>query len=363
MTLASDAHLVKLDCLKANEGCKFKTLELPFDKAHGILETHMKRKHGDKTAETKSFSIRSSFKKQANNLIRRMSLPSWGHAGAVRNSLTSGESTVTPSNHVTPVCTNTSKNMNDVHPVRNPITSQDQRKEILSQSNSGEQGNHLPLRVSISGDKPVPMEIQRTFSRSNSVPQDNKLQLEASISGGKPIGYQGRQDKDNQEPSIAGVEPAALSFQGAFSRSNPIRQDQQLPAGANVSGDTLGSMNNQGPVSDSLTSAPEGASGGVSAPGYVKLSGMVWTATEKDVRNLLHDCNVSQVIFTMNGRGKPTGDGFVKLADIADVVKARRHNKEKIGKRFVVIEESNERDFNESNVPSNSGKFTCSITL
>ena len=72
MTLASDAYLVKLDCLKANEGCKFKTLELPFDKAHGILETHMKRKHGDKTAETKSFSIRSSFKKQANNLIHHL---------------------------------------------------------------------------------------------------------------------------------------------------------------------------------------------------------------------------------------------------------------------------------------------------
>ena len=80
--------------------------------------------------------------------------------------------------------------------------------------------------------------------------------------------------------------------------------------------------------------------------GYVKLSGMVWTATEQDVRNLLGDCNVSQVHFIMNYQGKPTGDGLVKLADKNDVPKALAHNRQKIGRRFVIIDETDEEIFN-----------------
>ena len=96
----------------------------------------------------------------------------------------------------------------------------------------------------------------------------------------------------------------------------------------------------------------EGAVGGIS--GYVKLSGMVWEATEEDVRNLLCDCNVTQVLFIMNDQGKPTGDALVKLADVADVEKAKSHNKENIGRRYVIIQESYESEFIQL---SNLGRF------
>ena len=39
------SDLVQLKCLNAHEGCKFKTVEAPYDKAHVILKTHMTRKH------------------------------------------------------------------------------------------------------------------------------------------------------------------------------------------------------------------------------------------------------------------------------------------------------------------------------
>ena len=95
--------------------------------------------------------------------------------------------------------------------------------------------------------------------------------------------------------------------------------------------------------------------------GYVKLSGMVWTATEQDVRNLLGDCNVSQVHFIMNYQGKPTGDGLVKLTDKNEVPKALAHNRQMIGRRFVIIDESDEEIFNYA--VSEGKYFPCFLTL
>ena len=58
-------------------------------------------------------------------------------------------------------------------------------------------------------------------------------------------------------------------------------------------------------------------------PGFIRLSGMVWAATVRDVKNLLSDCKVSKVHLIRNN-GKATGDGIVMLDDEADVEKALR---------------------------------------
>ena len=72
---------------------------------------------------------------------------------------------------------------------------------------------------------------------------------------------------------------------------------------------------------------------------------------------ILSDCNISQVLFIMNDYGKPTGDCLVKFVDVADVGRAKRHNKKHIGTRFVIIEDSNEREFIYSVAKSNLGRF------
>ena len=72
---------------------------------------------------------------------------------------------------------------------------------------------------------------------------------------------------------------------------------------------------------------------------------------------ILSDCNISKVLFIMNDYGKPTGDCLVKFVDVADVGRAKRHNKKHIGTRFVIIEDSNEREFIYSVAKSNLGRF------
>ena len=78
---------------------------------------------------------------------------------------------------------------------------------------------------------------------------------------------------------------------------------------------------------------------------FIRLRGLVWSATEKDIRNLLHDCNVKEVFLTTNDRGKPSGEAFVHLHDCGDASKAMAHNRQYIRERFVVVEEIYESQY------------------
>jgi len=70
----------------------------------------------------------------------------------------------------------------------------------------------------------------------------------------------------------------------------------------------------------------------------VCLKGLVWTATEKDIRTFLHDCSVKEVVIKTNERGKPSGEAIVHLDNISDVEKAIAHNREYLGERFVFVD-------------------------
>ena len=70
----------------------------------------------------------------------------------------------------------------------------------------------------------------------------------------------------------------------------------------------------------------------------VKLSGLEWRATERDVRLFLGDCGVRKIVMVRSS-GRPSGDAVLKLETEEDVRKAVRHNRQYLGKRFVVVEE------------------------
>eukprot|EP00092_Neocalanus_flemingeri_P009845 GFUD01010609.1.p1 GENE.GFUD01010609.1~~GFUD01010609.1.p1 ORF type:complete len:665 (+),score=138.94 GFUD01010609.1:239-2233(+) len=72
---------------------------------------------------------------------------------------------------------------------------------------------------------------------------------------------------------------------------------------------------------------------------FLHLKGLVWTATEDDIKKFLNDCNVKEVVLTTNDRGKPSGDAFVHLDNEGDVQKAMAHNREYLRERFVIVEE------------------------
>ena len=78
---------------------------------------------------------------------------------------------------------------------------------------------------------------------------------------------------------------------------------------------------------------------------FMRLRGLVWNATEEDIKKFLHDCKVKKVVITTNEHGKPSGDAFVHLESEADVEKARAHDREYLRDRFVIVEEIYEAQF------------------
>eukprot|EP00092_Neocalanus_flemingeri_P057766 GFUD01068730.1.p1 GENE.GFUD01068730.1~~GFUD01068730.1.p1 ORF type:complete len:386 (+),score=116.20 GFUD01068730.1:59-1159(+) len=78
---------------------------------------------------------------------------------------------------------------------------------------------------------------------------------------------------------------------------------------------------------------------------FIRLRGLVWSATEEDIKTFLNDCNVKEVVLTTNDRGRPTGNAFVHLDTEADVEKAMAHNREYLRERFVLVEEIYESQY------------------
>eukprot|EP00092_Neocalanus_flemingeri_P079351 GFUD01098856.1.p2 GENE.GFUD01098856.1~~GFUD01098856.1.p2 ORF type:complete len:130 (-),score=41.29 GFUD01098856.1:318-707(-) len=78
---------------------------------------------------------------------------------------------------------------------------------------------------------------------------------------------------------------------------------------------------------------------------FLTLNGLVWSATEDDIKIFLHDCRISEVVITTIESGKPSGNALVHLENKADVQKARAHNREYLRERFVIIEQIEESQF------------------
>ena len=70
----------------------------------------------------------------------------------------------------------------------------------------------------------------------------------------------------------------------------------------------------------------------------VRLEGLVWSATEEDIKNFLHDCNITSIEMMKMEDGRPLGEAHVDLDSCEDVDKALKHHKEYLGERFVNIE-------------------------
>ena len=75
---------------------------------------------------------------------------------------------------------------------------------------------------------------------------------------------------------------------------------------------------------------------------FVKLNGLPWTATQKEICDFLIGCEVLEgpagVKIEMNEWGKPSGSAFVQLRTKKDVENAMKCNKQMLGKRYVDIE-------------------------
>ena len=79
---------------------------------------------------------------------------------------------------------------------------------------------------------------------------------------------------------------------------------------------------------------------------FIRLKGMEWQTSEEQVRSFLSDCDIVKLIMTKTPTGRPTGEAFIELKTEADTELAKKHNKQYIGRRFVVVEEVFKEQFN-----------------
>ncbi|GMR48375.1 hypothetical protein PMAYCL1PPCAC_18570 [Pristionchus mayeri] len=78
----------------------------------------------------------------------------------------------------------------------------------------------------------------------------------------------------------------------------------------------------------------------------VKLRGLPFSATEKEIKEFLSDMEVEEVVFGRNAEGRVSGEAFVRLGSKDDVKGALQKNKEHMGKRYVEVYESKPEEIN-----------------
>eukprot|EP00092_Neocalanus_flemingeri_P030357 GFUD01032955.1.p1 GENE.GFUD01032955.1~~GFUD01032955.1.p1 ORF type:complete len:527 (+),score=152.08 GFUD01032955.1:107-1687(+) len=144
-----------------------------------------------------------------------------------------------------------------------------------------------------------------------------------------------------------------------INRANSFKRDQFFTPGSNMFGRQQSDPSDHPFVSPS-TSRPRGMNNippqqrekqqkvnevPIEDNAFLKLNGLVWSATETDIKEFLHDCNIKEVVITTNEGGKPSGNAFVRLYNKADSKKAKAHTKEYLGERFVIVEEIEKPQF------------------
>ena len=70
---------------------------------------------------------------------------------------------------------------------------------------------------------------------------------------------------------------------------------------------------------------------------FVKLSGLVWSATEADIRLFLSDCTIRSVEVVRDGRGRATGEAVVEVAGVEEVARALAHHGQRLGAHWVTV--------------------------
>jgi len=96
----------------------------------------------------------------------------------------------------------------------------------------------------------------------------------------------------------------------------------------------------------------------------VKARGLPWSATTKDVAAFFEDCTIvgdeNGIHLTMDRNGRPSGECFIELATLKDVEKAKAHNKENMGKRYIEIQDAKraEMEWFVSRMPGAGGNKT-----
>jgi len=85
---------------------------------------------------------------------------------------------------------------------------------------------------------------------------------------------------------------------------------------------------------------------------FIRLKGLEWDTSTDQIRKFLEDCEIVQIVMTKTPTGRPTGEAFIKLKTEDDVTRAKKHDNEYLGRRFVVVDEIFEEQFNLADCPT-----------
>jgi len=97
----------------------------------------------------------------------------------------------------------------------------------------------------------------------------------------------------------------------------------------------------------------------------VKLRGLPWNVSPKEIYNFLKDCNIVNeekgIHLTTSKDGRPSGECFVELMSQADVEKAKAHDKENMGKRYIEVFEAKraELEWFVNHMPGSAGGMSA----
>ena len=146
----------------------------------------------------------------------------------------------------------------------------------------------------------------------------------------------------NPAPGVGGAQQgrdaAPVPRAGVTSCSAEVQERRSLPSAVLDGGGAAGSAGGTVP-------APEGEgshqAGGVSGRDivscFVKLSGLVWTATEADIRLFLSDCTIKRVEVVRDGRGRALGEAVVEVAGEEGEARALAHPGQRLGALWVTV--------------------------
>ena len=169
-----------------------------------------------------------------------------------------------------------------------------------------------------------------------------ELRPEASqLGGGHNIGRD-QTIPESSEGQICnpapGVGGAPVPRAGVTSLSVEVKERRSLPSVVHDGGGAAGSEEGEnthhaGGVAPAA--AVNTASDIVSC--FVKLSGLVWSATEADIRSFLSDCSIKSVSVCRDGRGRATGEAVVEVAGVEGEGRALAHHGQRLGSRWVTV--------------------------
>ena len=94
-----------------------------------------------------------------------------------------------------------------------------------------------------------------------------------------------------------------------------------------------------GEAEKSTAAAVRGGAGAGAGHWVVRLAGLVWTATEEDIRSFLRDCSITRIRILKQSSGRPKGEAVVELETPADVRRAVGRSGQYLGQRFVIVTE------------------------